>query len=197
MNSNQVRFWGIVSAVKPRLTLTKFEGETTAKCHGHLLTLEGTRQTDGEARPAPARFTLAIGPAVQEQRQIRSGDLLRGTAYPVPEGLPDTLADLYRVGTIRLVARAGDPGISPAPPPDPPRTDGPLNADEAENAPRRPLNPENLSHEGDCVSCPYGVVVPVVRLSDPRNYRTGQWSHVPACLGPEGCPHYRPLSPTA
>jgi hypothetical protein len=193
--SSPIRFWGIVIAVKPRLTLTKFEGQTTAKCHGHLLTMEGTRQSDGEARPSPGQFTMAIGPAVQEQRQIRPGDLLRGTAHPVPEGLPDTLADLYRVGTVHLVARAGDPGTAPPLPPDPPRTDRPLTPEETEKAARRPLNPANLAVDGDCFLCPYGLVVPVVRLSDPRSFRSGNWSHVPACLGPEDCPHFRPLLP--
>jgi hypothetical protein len=195
--SSPIRFWGIVRAVKPRLTLTKFEGETTAKCHGHLVLLEGTQQDENEAHPTPGRFTLAIGPAAQEQRQIRPGDLLRGNAHTVPEGLPDTLADLYRVGTIRLLARAGDPGAGPIRPLDPPRTDTPLTAEETENASRRPMRDANLTEEGDCILCPYGVVVPVVRLSDPRNYRTGKWSHVPACLGPEDCPHYRPYAPPA
>ena len=32
--------------------------------------------------------------------------------------------------------------------------------------------------------------VPVVRLTDPRDYKNGRWSHVPACLGPEDCPYY-------
>ncbi len=195
--SSPIRFWGIVRAVKPRLTLTKFEGETTAKCHGHLVTLEGTRQAEEEARPTAGRFVVAIGPSAQEQRQINPGDLLRGTSHTVPDGLPDTLADLYRVGTLRVVARAGDPGAAAPLPPDPPRTDRPLTSEETENAPRRPLNPANLAEGGDCAPCPYGVVVPVVRLSDPRNYRTGKWSHVPACLGPEDCPYYRPLETSA
>lgn len=192
--SSPIRFWGVVAAVKPRLTITKFDGETTAKCHGHLVALEGTRQDQGDARPVPGVFTIAIGPAAQEKRQIQAGDLLRGDAHPVPPNLPDTLADLYRVGTIRLLARAGDPGGAAPVPPDPPRTDPPLTAEGTEKAPRRPLNPANLTEGGPCVRCPYGTVVPVVRLTDPRNYRTGQWSHVPACLGPEDCPYYRPIT---
>ena len=28
--------------------------------------------------------------------------------------------------------------------------------------------------------------------TDPRNYRTGRWTQVPACLGPEDCPHFLP-----
>ncbi|MES2462142.1 MAG: hypothetical protein V4671_16275 [Armatimonadota bacterium] len=195
--SSPIRFWGIAAAVKPRLTLTKFEGETTAKCHGHLVTLEGTRQADGEARPSAGTFVVAIGPSAQEQRLICPGDLLRGTAHTVPDGLPDTLADLYRVGTLRLVARAGDPGTASPRPLDPPRTDRPMTSEETENAPRRPLDAANLTEDGACAPCPYGVVVPVVRLTDPRNYRTGKWSHVPACLGPIDCPHYRPYVPPA
>jgi len=187
-----IRTWGVVIAVKPRLVLTKFEGETAAKCHGHLLTLEGTQQAESAPRPSAGRFTMAIGPATQEQRQIRPGDLLRGEAHPVPESTPDTPADLYRVGILRIVARAGDPGAAAPLPPDPPRTDSPLTTAQAEAAPRRPLHPGNLQDGGACTSCPYGTPVPVVRLNDPRDYRSGRWSLVPACLGPEDCPYYVP-----
>jgi hypothetical protein len=192
--ASPVRFWGTVVAVKPRLVLTKVGGQTSAKCQGHLLVLEGTRTEDG-GRPVPGRFTIALGPATQERRAVAPGDLLRGDAHPVPEGVPDTPADLYRVGTLRVVARAGDPGTPPpAPAPDPPRTDPPLTSDAAEAAPRRPLAPANLDDDERCAPCPYGVVVPVVRLIDPRDWRsrTGNWSHVPACLGPRDCPYYEP-----
>lgn len=184
-----IRFWGTVVSVKPRLLLAKFESETTAKCDGHLVTLEGTHGA-ASARPEAGRFTVALGPATQAQREIRSGDLLRGDAFPVPEGLPDTLADLYRVGALRVVARAGDPGTPPPSPPDPPRTDPPLTPEGAESAPRRPLHADNLRADGPCVPCPYGTVVPVVRLSDPRDWKRGKWSYIPACLGPRDCPHY-------
>ncbi len=185
-----VRFWGTVAAVKPRLVLTKFEEETTARCQGHVLTLDGTR-TEGDARPVSGVFTVALGPATQERREITRGDLLRGDAFPVPGGTPDTLADLYRVGALRVVARAGDPGTPPSLPSEPPRTDPPLSAPRAEQAPRRPLAAANLdTRNGPCAPCPYGVVVPVVRLSDPRDWKRGRWSHVPACLGPDDCPYY-------
>ncbi len=190
--ASPVRFWGTVAAVKPRLVLTKFGDDTAAKCHGHLLVLDGTFGPDNEP-PTAARFTVALGPATQTQRGLAPGDLLRGDAHPVPEGNPDTPADLYRVGALRVVARQGDPGTPPRPRPDPPRTDPPLTPEAAEAAPRRALAPDNLlSEDGLCVPCPYGAIVPVVRLSDPRDYRNGRWSRVPACLGPPDCPYYAP-----
>ena len=193
--TSPVRFWGTVVGVKPRLMLTKFEGDTSAKCHGHLLVCDGTHGPEGgpKAEQFAGRFTVALGPATQAQRSIAPGDLLRGDAHPVPAGgLPDTPADLYRVGALRVVARSGDPGTPPRPQlPDPPRTDPPLSPEGAEAAPRRPLAPENLaSEEGVCAPCPYGVVVPVVRLSDPRDFKNGRWTQVPACLGPQDCPYY-------
>jgi len=95
-----VRFWGTVQAVRPRLTLTKFEEETTPKCHGHILVLEGTR-TIGDDRPESGNFTVAIGVATQRDKQITPGDLLSGNAHLVPETAHDTHADLYRVGTLQ------------------------------------------------------------------------------------------------
>ncbi len=188
--TSPVRFWGTVVAVRARLTLAKFEGETTARCDGHILVLEGTR-TVGSERPVEGRYSVAIGPATQERRAVRRGDLLRGNAHPVPEGNPDTPADLYRVGTFHVVAR----GSEAAEAPDPPRTDPPLEPAQAESAPRRSLAAENLMEDGPCHTCPYGAVVPVVRLSDPRDWRRGQWRQVPACLGPLDCPYFLPPSP--
>lgn len=193
--SSPVRFWGTVIGVKPRLILSKFEGETNARCHGYLAVLEGTRSV-GSERPVAGRFTIALGPAMQERRGIAVGDLLRGDAFPVTENAAiDTPADLYRVGTLRTIARAGDPGAAPPPPPDPPRTDPPLTMEQAEAAPPRALRPGNLEGDGPCVPCPYGAIVPVVRLTDPRDWRSGRWSQVPACLGPPDCPYYAPPAP--
>lgn len=195
MPATPIRFWGTVLAVKPRLVLTRFEGDTSAGCEGHLVTLEGT-WGEANGRPTQGRFIVALGPATQAQRDIRPGDLLRGDAFPVPADLPDTPADLYRVGALRVVARAGDPGTPPPSPPDPPRTDPPLAPEAAEAAPRRPLAGANLEDDALCALCPYGVAAPMIRLTDPRDWKRGRWSRVPTCLGPEDCPYYAaPSSP--
>ena len=189
----QIRFWGVVLAVKPRLVLTKFDGQTTAHCPGYLALLDGTQaEARGSERPVAGEFTVALGPAMRARRSVAVGDLLRGEAHPVPEGHPDTPADLYRVGTLRTIARQGESGGGVPRPLDPPRTDTPLSPDHAEHAPRRPLLPAHLNKSGPCCECPYGTIVPVVRLADPRDYRNGRWSLVPACLGPADCPHYAP-----
>jgi hypothetical protein len=187
--SSMVRFWGTVLAVKPRLVLTKWEGETTARGDGYLVVMEGMITEDGRP-PELGRFTVAFGPATMIRRSLAVGDLLRGDAHSRPEEAQDTPADLYRVGVLRTIARAGDPGTDAAPEPDPPRTDPPLTPQQAEVAPRRRLRPSHLEPSGPCYQCGYGVIVPVVQLSDPREYRNGRWSHVPACLGPADCPHY-------
>ncbi|GAB4455208.1 MAG: hypothetical protein OHK0029_10930 [Armatimonadaceae bacterium] len=191
-----VRFWGTVLAVKPRLALAKFGADTNPRCDGYIALMEGTR-TIGSNRPVPGRFIVALGAATQLRREIGVGDLLRGEAHPVPTDAHDVPADLYRVGVLRTIARAGDPGTAPLPDPDPPRTDPPLSTDAVLKAPRRPLHPDNLTEDAACERCAYGIVVAVVRLTDPRDYRWGSWQHIPACLGPEDCPHYvpRPANP--
>ena len=182
-----IRFWGRVMSLRPRLILTKFEGETQAHCPGYVLTLEGTL-TEGMSTPVGKVFTVAIGPATMLSREIRIGDLLRGDAHPVPEELPDTPADLYRVGVLRTIAPA-----ETVPTPDPPRTDPPLSPEDAAKVPRRALAIKCLlSEQGSCQACGYGVLVCVVRLTDPRHYRSGHWQQVPACLGPQDCPHFLP-----
>lgn len=195
------RFWGVVVAVRARLVVTRFEGNATARCHGHLLVIDGTRHGDDPEVPATRHgYVVAIGPATQERRRLRSGDLLRGNAHPVPAGVtPDTPADLFRVGTLHVVARASDMPDSSSTvrrtDSDPPRTDEPLTPLAAVEAPRRALRSGHLDDSGPCARCPYGTIVPVVRLSDPRDYRSGRWSQVPACLGPEECPHFAPYEP--
>jgi hypothetical protein len=189
--SSVVRFWGTVLSVKSRLVLTKWEGETTARGDGYLGLIEGMSTEEGR-RSELGRFTVAFGPATMIRRGLAVGDLLRGEAHHVPGDAYDTPADLYRVGVLRTIARAGDPGTGPPSEPDPPRTDSPLTPDQAAAAPRRALRPTNLRDGGPCCLCGYGVIVPVVRLSDPRDYRNGRWSQVPACLGPTNCPHYAP-----
>jgi hypothetical protein len=189
--SSVVRFWGTVLSVKSRLVLTKWEGETTARGDGYLGLIEGMSTEEGR-RSELGRFMVAFGPATMIRRGLAVGDLLRGEAHRVPGDTYDTPADLYRVGVLRTIARAGDPGTGPPPEPDPPRTDCPLTPDQAAAAPRRALRPTNLRDSGPCCLCGYGVIVPVVRLSDPRDYRNGRWSQVPACLGPTDCPHYAP-----
>lgn len=192
----QIRFWGLTLAVKPRLVLTKFEDQTTAHSAGYIALLDGTRTAaDGSGPHVTGPFTVALGPAMRERRSVSPGDLLRGDAYPVPDNHPDTPADLYRVGTLRTIAQAGQPGGGPVPETDPPRTDPPPSVPETESAPRRALRPASLSEGGPCHLCPYGVVVAIVRLTDPRDYRSGRWKQVPACLGPEDCPHFIPRVP--
>lgn len=187
--TGKIRFWGKVLAVRPRLILTKFDGETTPKPMGHILLMEGTRTIDNNP-PVPGKFTVAIGPATLLEKNLSVGDLLRGDAHHLTPEVQDIRADLYRVGVLRVIARAGDMVSGATNHVDSPRTDPPLTSEAIEAASRRVLNEEQLAEGGSCQTCPYGTKVAVVRLSDPRNFRNGQWSYIPACLGPQDCPHY-------
>jgi hypothetical protein len=147
---------------------------------GYVVAINGTRNGEG------GLFTVAVGQATQEKRTITRGDLLRGDAHPVSNSAKDTPADLYRVGVLRTIAR----GETLLPVASEPWTHAPLEPGQAEAAPRRALKPDNLEQGERCALCSYGTVVALVRLTDPRMYHQGHWSHVPACLGPESCPRY-------
>jgi hypothetical protein len=181
MSQIKVRFWGRVVSVRPRMIVTWVEEERAVTCPGYVATIEGTLD-GGEA----TTFSVAIGPATYEKRPFHIGAVVRGEALRVPEGgLPDVPADLYRVTILRLI----DPGRPPES--DPPRTDAPLAASIVPDAPRRALSPENVRKGGPCRSCSHAVLACVVKLSDPRQPpRTGRWTRLPACLGPESCPHF-------
>ena len=181
------RFWGTIIAVRARLTLAKFESETFPTCDGHYLVVDGTVTTGGDP-PAPGVVTVGVGAKTHAEKRFAPGDLVRGEGEPVPETSRDVCADLYRVRTVHVLARASDRGVAPAV--DPPRTDPPLSPEAANHAPRRLLRPANLHPGNVCASCPYGTVVAVVRLSDPRDMRRGAWSKAAACLGPPDCPFY-------
>jgi hypothetical protein len=181
-----IRFWGTVINVKPRLILSKFEDVTTPRCAGYVLTIDGT-QTEGTNVAVPKQYTVAIGRVTMQEKPITIGALVRGDAHPVPENTPDVLAELYRVGVIRVIA----PGKSPTPTDDDPRTHAMLMPDKIEAAPRRALPMTALEAEGACHPCGYGLIVCTVKLTDPRFPKQGQWFEVPACLGPDTCPHYQ------
>jgi hypothetical protein len=180
-----IRFWGTVTNVKPRLILSKFEDATTARCAGYVLTIEGT-QTEGANVAVPKNYTVAIGRVTMQEKPITIGALVRGDAHPVPEDSPDVLAELYRVGVIRVIA----PGKPPAPTDEDARTHAMLMPEKIEEAPRRALPMAALEADGACETCGYGCVVCTVKLKDPRFPKQGQWFHIPACLGPAECPHY-------
>jgi hypothetical protein len=180
-----IRFWGTVTNVKPRLILSKFEDATTARCAGYVLTIEGT-QTEGANVAVPKNYTVAIGRVTMQEKPITIGALVRGDAHPVPEDSPDVLAELYRVGVIRVIA----PGKPPAPTDEDARTHAMLMPEKIEEAPRRALPMAALEADGACETCGYGCVVCTVKLKDPRFPKQGQWFHIPACLGPAECLHY-------
>jgi hypothetical protein len=184
-----IRFWGTVLNIKPRLILSKFENETTPRCAGYILTIDGTL-TEGTNSPVPTVYTVAIGRVTMQEKPVGIGALVRGDAHPVPEGTPDVLSELYRVGVLRVIA----PG-KPITPTDDPRTQPIFSPEQVETAPRRRLNAQNLAPEGACERCPFGLIVCTVKLNDPRFPKQGQWFQVPACLGPDDCPHYLAPAP--
>jgi hypothetical protein len=178
-----VRFWGTIVAVKPRLILAKFDGETDARCQGYVLFVDGTT-TIGTSAPTRGVSRVAIGPATLLQKSLRVGNLVRGDSHPVPESVVDVVADLYRVGVLHVIA----PGTPPEP--DPPRTDAVGTVERIESSGRRALAPGNLEAGGPCERCPHGLIVCTVLLNDPRDFKRGEWHRVAACLGPTDCPHY-------
>jgi hypothetical protein len=181
-----IRFWGTVLSARPRLVLTKFEENTEASCPGYIATIDGT-WTEGTSTPMGKTFTVAIGVNVFQNRAITAGDLVRGDAHPVPTELPDTPADLYKVGTLHVIQHGYAPLEA-----NPPCTDAPLLPDAVVTAKRRPLAVFLLATRYPCHHCSHGVLACVVRVSDPRDYRRGSWMQVPACLGPEDCLHFQP-----
>ena len=181
-----IRFWGHVKAIRPRVIVTWLDNERTVTCPGYIVTIEGTLSENNEA-PVAQTFTVALGPATTEKRNVGVGDLLRGEAHRVPESTPDVPANLYKVGVLRTIA----PGKAENT--DPPRTDAPLSAEAVPSAPRRALAQENVAPGGSCERCPHAVLACVVKLTDPRQHaRSAPWKRVPACLGPSDCPHFAP-----
>jgi hypothetical protein len=175
--TDRIPWSGVITAVQPRIRLTRSFDERSHTYLGYLLRIQGTiGTTSGE-------FRIAVGQGAHAQHEFRIGDSLAGLGDRVADPRLE-IADLYRVSKLKLMAR-GEPGTATSPWHGVP----PPMAVYRERGHRRLAA---TTYESQCSSCIWGCAMAVEMIIDQwkpdrRRYRTETF-----CYGPLSCSKYRP-----
>ena len=105
--TDRIPWSGVITAVQPRIRLTRSFDERSHTYLGYLLRIQGTiGTTSGE-------FRIAVGQGAHAQHEFRIGDSVAGLGDRVADPRLE-IADLYRVSKLKLIAR-GEPGTATSP----------------------------------------------------------------------------------
>jgi len=98
---DKVAWSGTVTAVQPRIRLTRSFDERSHTYLGYLLRIEGT--VGGEA----TEFRVGAGAGAHIKYQFRVGDQIEGVGHPVVDTRLE-IADVYRVSKLKILRRGED-----------------------------------------------------------------------------------------
>jgi hypothetical protein len=175
--SSKTQWGGTVTAVQPRIRLTRSFDQRSHSYQGYVLRVSGS--IAGETR----EFLVAVGPAAHAKHQLRAGDTVSGEGIPVAEPRLET-ADIYRVSKLQVAARgpsrpAGQPPWQGIPPELP---------DYRERGHRRL---SSRTYEKECARCIWGCKMAVEMIIDHWNPSRRRYRTETFCYGPLSCPAYR------
>ena len=175
--SEKVAWSGSVTAIQPRIRLTRSFDERSHTYLGYLLRVEGT------IGGMSAEFRVGIGSGTNAKHQFRIGDHIEGLGHRVVDPRLET-ADLYKVSKLKLIGR-GEAQATTAPwhgvPP-------PLPV-YCERGHRRLAV---TTYDSKCNSCIWGCVMPVEMIIDQWNPDRRRYRTETFCYGPLSCSRYKP-----
>lgn len=177
MNAAKVPWEGELTAVQPRIRLTRSFDQRSHSYLGYLLRVRGT--LGGEER----EFVVAIGRGAHEKHQFQAGDHVSGRGEPVLETRRET-ADLYKASSIKVIARAA--GEPPGPPP---FLGVPPALEVYRERGHRRLAAKTFT--GKCTSCIWGAEMPVDMIIDQWKPSVRRYRRETFCYGPKSCTLYR------
>jgi hypothetical protein len=168
---------GAVTAVQPRIRLTRSFDERSHTYLGYLLRIEGT------VGGVSTEFRVGIGAGTQAKHQLRIGDHVEGLGQRVADPRLET-ADIYKVSKLKLMRR-GEELATTAPWHGVP---SPLPVYRERGHRRLAMT----TYDSNCKSCIWGCAMPVEMIidhwnPDRRRYRTETF-----CYGPLSCSRYNP-----
>lgn len=108
--ASQIEWQGKIESVQCRAWVWRYK--TDNRTHHHL---GFNLFMDGEANGQTGRFIVAISNAQYNKYQFRIGDVFKGTAWPCIKARHD-IADYYRAGKFKVLARAEKTADSLGPP---------------------------------------------------------------------------------
>ena len=173
--AGRVVWSGVITAVQPRIRLTRSFDERSHSCLGYLLGIKGT--IDGADR----EFRVGMGPEVHTEHQFRIGDSIEGMGYRVRDPHLE-ISDIYRLSKLKLLRR-GEASDS-----------GPPWHGIASPLPifreRGHWRLATATYESKCQSCIWGSAMPVEIIVDHWNPQRRRYRTETFCYGPLSCPLY-------
>jgi len=176
--SDKIAWSGVVTAVQPRIRLTRSFDQRSHTYLGYLLRIDGTIGGDC------AEFRVGIGSGAQARHQLRVGDLVEGLGLRVADPRMET-ADIYKVSKLKLTSR-GDEGDTRTPPW---HGVAPSLVVYREPGHRRLAA---ATYDSKCNSCIWGCAMAVEMIIDQWNPQRRRYRTETFCYGPLSCHNYKP-----
>jgi hypothetical protein len=175
---DKVEWTGTVTAVQPRIRLTRSFDQRSHTYLGYLLQMTG--RLGGES----CQFRVAIGSGAQQTHQFRVGDEVQAAGVLVADPRLE-IADVYKVSKLKLIQRGADSSASTPPwqgvPPS-------LKIYRARGHRRLSVT----TYDSKCSSCLWGCAMPVEMIVDQWNPEQRRYRTQTFCYGPLSCPSYKP-----
>jgi hypothetical protein len=168
---------GAVTAVQPRIRLTRSFDEQSHAYLGYVLRMAGTLGRES------GEYRVGVGSASHAKYQFRIGDQVEGFGPRVWDPRLE-VAEVYKVSQVKLVRRAEEAA-----------TTSPWHGVPPSLLVYRERGHRRLAattYDAKCQTCIWGCVMPVEIIvdhwnPDRRRYRTETF-----CYGPLSCPIYKP-----
>ena len=167
---------GVITAVQPRIRLTRSFDERSHSYLGYLLRITGT------LNGADSEFRVGIGPEAHAKHQFQIGDSIEGVGIRVVDPRLE-IADIYRASKLSVLRRGSELDCGP-----------PWHG----LAPPLPVYRERgyrrlaaATYESKCQSCIWGCAMPVEIIVDHWNPQRRRYRTETFCYGPLSCPIYR------
>lgn len=168
---------GIVTAVQPRIRLTRSFDQRSHTYLGYLLRIKGA--VGGEH----CEFRVGIGSGSHDTHQFRVGDQVQGMGVRVADPRLE-IAGIHQVSKLNLIRRGDEPtAITP------PWQGVPPPLDVYRQRGHRRLSV--ATYDSKCSSCLWGCAMSV-EMIDQWNPERRRYRRETFCYGPLSCPSYKP-----
>jgi len=177
-SSGKEAWAGRISAVQPRIRLTRSFDQRSHSYQGYVLRIDGI--CGGDA----GEFLIAVGEAAYEKHRFQTGMEIQGQSAPVDDPRKET-ATFYKTSGIKVVKN-----VENKPSADPPFHGVPPDLETYRARGHRRL--DTRTYDAKCATCIWGCRMPVEMIIDQWNPSKKQYRFEAFCYGPKSCPIYRP-----
>lgn len=177
MNSDKLDWQGTITAIQPRIRLTRSFDQRYHTYLGYVLRLQG------ELGGQEGGFLIAIGEAAQTKHRFQISDVVSGRSAPVADSRLET-AGHYKTATLKLIRQT-----SGEPTPPPPWHGIPPVLEEYRRRGHRRLSAH--TYAAKCSDCIWGCRMAVEMIIDQWNPQQRRYRTETFCYGPKSCPLYK------